>query len=63
MDRDEALRRAREAGLTKAVEAYPDDVVAAAKQAEDLANKLRRDLDVRAEPAHVYRIPRIDPIR
>jgi|KBSSwiStaDraftv2_1062776.scaffolds.fasta_scaffold112785_2 hypothetical protein len=61
MDREEVLRRAREAGLVKAAEEYPEDVVAAAKQAEDIASKLPRDIEARAEPAHVYRIPRLDP--
>lgn len=59
MDREEMLRRAREAGLAKAVDDHADDVVAAYGQALDIAGKLRRDIDPRAEPAHVYRIPTI----
>jgi hypothetical protein len=61
MDREDVLRLARQAGLAKAVDAFPDDVLAAARQAADIASKLNRDIDVRAESAHVYRVPRITP--
>ena len=60
MDRDEVLRMARALGLEIAAEKYPDDVIAAARLALDVAGKLRRDIDPRAEPAHVYRIPQVD---
>ena len=62
MDPDEVLRRARALGLEKAADNHPDDVLAAAKQADDICSKLPRDIDVRAEPAHVYRIPRVSNV-
>ena len=61
MDREDVLRRAREVGLVRAADEFPEDVLAAAKQAADIADKLRRDIDVRAEPANVYRVPRVTP--
>ena len=41
---------ARRAGLEKALAEFPDDVVAAAKQAADVAQKIRVPADPRAEP-------------
>jgi hypothetical protein len=41
---------ARRAGLAKALAAFPDDVAAAAKQADDVAVKIKAPADPRAEP-------------
>ena len=41
---------ARRAGLEKALAEFPDDVAAAAKQAADVAQKIRVPADPRAEP-------------
>ena len=41
---------ARSAGLTKALAEFPEDVTVAAKQAADVAQKIKRPVDPRAEP-------------
>lgn len=41
---------ARSAGLTKALADFPEDVTVAAKQAADVAHKIKRPADPRAEP-------------
>jgi hypothetical protein len=41
---------ARSAGLTKALAEFPGDVTVAAKQAADVAQKIKRPVDPRAEP-------------
>ena len=60
MDREEALRRAREIGLGIAVDLFADDVLAAVATAVSIAASLPRDIDPRAEPAHVFRPTRAD---
>jgi hypothetical protein len=41
---------ARRAGLDKALEEFPEDVDAAAKQASDSASRMKAPTDPRAEP-------------
>jgi hypothetical protein len=41
---------ARRAGLDKALEEFPDDVAAAAAQAETAAGRMKAPTDPRAEP-------------
>ena len=41
---------ARRAGLAKALAEFPDDVTAAAKQAADVASKIKQPADRAAEP-------------
>ena len=50
MDKETIELLARRAGLAKALEKFPDDVAAAAKQAADVAQKIKRPADPRAEP-------------
>lgn len=57
MDKDEMVRVARAAGLTRYVEAHPEQVEAALKAAADLARRLPKDLGPADEPAHVLRLP------
>jgi hypothetical protein len=49
---DKALMEAlaRRAGLQKALAEYPDDVAAAASQAENIAERIKTPIDPRAEP-------------
>ncbi len=41
---------ARSAGLAKALAEFPEDVTVAAKQAADVAHKIKRPADPTAEP-------------
>jgi len=41
---------ARRAGLARALAEFPEDVTAAAKQAADVAQKIKRPADPTAEP-------------
>jgi hypothetical protein len=41
---------AKRAGLARALADYPEDVTAAAKQAADVAQKIKRPADPTAEP-------------
>lgn len=50
MDEREIELLARRAGLDKALAEYPDDVAVAARQAADVANRIRRPADPAAEP-------------
>jgi len=50
MDKATIEMLARRAGLAKALAAFPDDVDAAARQAADVAAKIRRPADPAAEP-------------
>jgi hypothetical protein len=49
MDKETIEMLARRAGLAKALKEFPDDVTAAAKQAHDVAAKIKA-VDPRAEP-------------
>ena len=49
MDKQIIEMLARRAGLQKALAEFPDDVVAAARQANDVASKIK-PVDPRAEP-------------
>ena len=46
---------ARSSGLTLALTAFPEDVTAAARQAADVAQKIRRPADPVAEPVQPFR--------
>jgi hypothetical protein len=50
MDKEMIEMLARRAGLAKALKEFPDDVTAAAKQAGDVAAKIKAPEDPRAEP-------------
>ena len=50
MDKETIELLARRAGLAKALAQFPDDVAASAKQAADVAQKIKRPADPRAEP-------------
>ena len=50
MDKQMMDLLARRAGLDKALAEFPDDVAAAAKQAADVAGKIKAPADPRAEP-------------
>ena len=50
MDKEIIEILARRAGLAKALKEFPDDVAAAAKQADDVAAKIKAPADPRAEP-------------
>ena len=50
MDKQTMEMLARRAGLDKALAEFPDDVAAAAKQAADVAAKMKAPTDPRAEP-------------
>jgi len=49
MDKEIIELLARRAGLAKALKEFPDDVTAAAKQADDVAARIK-PVDPRAEP-------------
>jgi hypothetical protein len=50
VDKDTIEVLARRAGLTRALAEFPEDVTVAAKQAADVAQKIRRPADPAAEP-------------
>jgi hypothetical protein len=50
MDREMMERLARRAGLEKALAQFPDDVAAAAAQAEGIAGRVNAPTDPAAEP-------------
>ncbi len=50
MDKATMEMLARRAGLDKALAEFPEDVAAAAKQAADMAHKIKAPADPRAEP-------------
>lgn len=50
MDKPTIELLARRAGLDKALAEHPEDVAAAAKQAADVAGKIKAPADPRAEP-------------
>ena len=50
MDKDTIEMLARRAGLARALADFPEDVTIAAKQAADVAEKIKRPADPRAEP-------------
>jgi hypothetical protein len=50
MDKEMIEMLARRAGLAKALKEFSDDVMAAAKQAGDVAAKIKAPADPRAEP-------------
>jgi hypothetical protein len=50
MDKETIELLARRAGLAKALAEFPDDVAAAAKQAADVADRIKRPADSTAEP-------------
>lgn len=50
MDKATIELLANRAGLSKALAEFPGDVAAAAKQAADVAEKIRRPTDPAAEP-------------
>lgn len=50
MDKETIEVLARRSGLTRALTAFPEDVTAAARQAADVAQKIRRPVDPVAEP-------------
>lgn len=50
MDKDTIEMLARRAGLARALADFPEDVTIAAKQAADVAQKIKRPADPRAEP-------------
>lgn len=54
MDKDEAARIARATGLTRMLEANPEQLRAALDGAADSARRLPQDLHWTEEPAHVY---------
>ncbi|NKB55200.1 MAG: hypothetical protein GKS00_02590 [Alphaproteobacteria bacterium] len=51
----EAQEAARNAGLAKMTEQFPDDVARAFEFAKSLAERMPRDIAPADEPAHVYR--------
>jgi hypothetical protein len=55
MDEADPLDTAREFGLHRLADDYPDEIREAAAFARLLAQKLPRDLAASEEPAHVYR--------
>ena len=50
MDKNTIELLARRAGLARALAEFPEDVPVAAKQAADVAQKIKRPADPRAEP-------------
>ena len=50
MDKETIEVLARRAGLARALDQFPEDVTVAAKQAADVAQKIRRPADPAAEP-------------
>ena len=50
MDKEIIELLARRAGLQKALAEFPDDVAAAARQAVDVAARIKAPADPRAEP-------------
>ncbi len=50
MDKETIETLARRAGLARVLAKFPDDVAASAKQAADVAEKIKRPADPRAEP-------------
>ena len=50
MDKEAIEVLAKRAGLARALADYPEDVTAAAKQAADVAQKIKRPADPTAEP-------------
>ena len=56
MDKEIIEMLARRAGLQKALAEFPDDVAAAARQADDVASKIK-PVDPRAEPCLLYTSP------
>lgn len=50
MDKDTIETLARRAGLARALAEFPDDVAISAKQAADVAQKIKRPPDPVAEP-------------
>ena len=50
MDKDTIEMLARRAGLARALADFAEDVTIAAKQAADVAQKIKRPADPRAEP-------------
>ena len=50
MDKATIDALARRAGLAKALEQFPDDVAAAAKQASDVMAKIKQPTDPAVEP-------------
>ncbi len=50
MNKETIEMLARSAGLAKALAEFPDDVTVAATQAADVARKIKRPIDPRAEP-------------
>lgn len=55
MDQSDPLDTARDFGLHRLADGYPDEIREAAAFARLLAQKLPRDLAPNEEPAHVYR--------
>jgi hypothetical protein len=54
-DSSEAQNAARNAGLIKMADQFPDDVARAFEFAKSLAERMPRDIAPSDEPAHVYR--------
>lgn len=50
MDKETIELLARRAGLAKALAEFPEDVAISARQAADVAQKIRRPADPAAEP-------------
>jgi hypothetical protein len=50
VDKETIEALAKRAGLARALADYPEDVTAAAKQAADVAQKIKRPADPTAEP-------------
>ena len=50
MDKNSIEILAKRAGLAKALAEFPEDVTVAAKQAADVAQKIKRPADPKAEP-------------
>ena len=50
MDKEIIEMLARRAGLANALKEFPEDVTAAARQADDVAAKIKAPADPRAEP-------------
>lgn len=50
MDKDTTELLAHRAGLARALAEFPEDVAVSAKQAADVAQKIRRPADPTAEP-------------
>ena len=50
MDKETIEVLARRTGLARALVEFPEDVMVAAKQAADAAQKIKRPVDPRAEP-------------